>query len=648
MQSLNWYLNRLGRMSTAEVMWRASRALRAAGSPLDAVRVPPPDPSARAGVTFVHVPEGIDPLPYTQAAATILRGEHDIFDLKGFALGRDPRWNQDPLTGRSAPLIAASLLDYRDEQRVGNIKYLWEPNRHLHLVTLAQAYALTRDPVYAREVGRHVDSWIAQCPPGKGPNWASSLELGIRLINWSLAWQLLGGGDSELFAQAEGLAFRERWLESIYLHTRTVVRNLSRFSSANNHLIGEASGVWIAAATWPLWPEMRQWGDECREILLEEALRQNAPDGGNREQAISYQQFVFDFLLLAGLAARATRRDFPEPYWERLEHMVEFVASLLDAGGNMPMIGDADDGYAVRLAPQGECSYAAMLAAGGLLFGRTDFASPVVADSKALWLFGKKAGVAEACGVTRAYPQSGYYVLGKDFGAADEIKLIADAGPLGYLSLAAHGHADALAIVLSVGGQPVLVDPGTYCYHTEPGWRRYFRSTSAHNTVSVDGKDQSVQDGTFMWSRHAEARCLEFDVAADRQVFAGEHAGYGRLADPVLHRRRIEFIPGSGMFLLDDQLDAAGPHRYRRHWHFHPEFRPTVHEGRVEICTQHHRIVLSAAEPVVSRVHRGGTVHEGGWYSPAFGIKVPTTTVVWETQASGSVVLRTTLAIESL
>ena len=231
---------------------------------------------------------------------------------------------------------------------VGNIKYLWEANRHLHLVTLAQAHALTGDARYAQGVRAHVDSWIEQCPVGRGPNWVSALELGIRLINWSLAWQLLGGSRSRLFADEDGAAFRERWLQAIYEQTRMIAGNLSRFSSANNHLIGEAAGVYVAASTWPLWPQMREWGERCRDILEEECHRQNAPDGGNREQAFGYQTFVLDFLLIAGLAARARGEDFSPVYWRRLEVMIDFLASMTSVAGALPMIGDGDDGYVVQ------------------------------------------------------------------------------------------------------------------------------------------------------------------------------------------------------------------------------------------------------------------------------------------------------------
>ena len=78
--------------------------------------------------------------------------------------------------------------------------------------------------------------------------------------------------------------------------------------------------------------------------------RQNAPDGGNREQAFAYQTFVLDFLLLAGLAARARGEDFSPVYWRRIEVMIDFLASMTNVAGRLPMIGDADDGYVVKLA----------------------------------------------------------------------------------------------------------------------------------------------------------------------------------------------------------------------------------------------------------------------------------------------------------
>ena len=146
--------------------------------------------------------------------------------------------------------------------------------------------------------------------------------------------------------------------------------------------------------------------------------------------------------------------------------------------------------------------------------------------------------------------------------------MLVDAGPLGYLSIAAHGHADALSLVLNIGDREILIDPGTYSYHTDPAWRRYFRSTLAHNTVGIDGEDQSVQAGNFMWTHHAHARCIEFETGSERQRFIGEHYGYQRLEDPVVHRREIVFDSRRQLFEVTDMIRCEGEHRARRAWHF--------------------------------------------------------------------------------
>jgi hypothetical protein len=696
MQSLQWYVNRLGRMSAAELAYRLQQAARSTQDRIvNAKGISVPEPQWRqASAMFVQRNPELDSAAYIAQAERILAGRYNVFDIEDIELGHPPQWNRDPLTGTVAPLQAAGSLDYRDERIVGNIKYLWEPNRHLHLPMLAQAYALSGDARYATGLKLHIDSWIEQCPPGRGANWCSSLELAIRLINWSISWQLLGGYGSPIFADSAGRAFRDRWMRSVYLQTRAITRKLSRYSSANNHLIGETAGVYIASTTWACWPQMRAWGLECKEILAQEALVQNAPDGGNREQAFSYQQFVLDFLLLAGLAARAAGEDFPLDYWQRIEGMLEFLAAMMDVAGNVPMVGDADDGYVVQLVPPSGVAaasgtarlgsrlsqqrvaesrsgddnvsiaasrpafdnYRSLLASGAALFTRADFARKVgVLDDKTQWLLGadelaefpKMASSGGSATSRRAFPQSGYYILGTEFDTADEIRMLVDSGPLGYLSIAAHGHADALAIVLNVGGEEVLVDPGTYAYHTEPDWRRYFRSTRAHNTVLVDELDQSVQAGNFMWSRHAVARCLHFGEQGGVQRFLGEHDGYCRLPEPVEHQREILFDPAQRMFTIKDILEGQGKHEICQQWHFAEALSPIAAEHEITVETARFRIrIVPQSLPAHVQAYRGGSAEEGGWVSRRFGRKVPATSVVWRAPAQGRTILTTYIYVE--
>src|SRR4051812_29879250 len=446
MQQPGWYLKRLRRMSGAEVAYRLTRGLKVVSAQFTSNEVPPRD-DVIADLRFLPPFVALSPDPLVAAADRIVEGRFSFFDLDDAQLGNPPQWNRDPLTHRVAETRRAATLDYRDERVVGNIKYLWEQNRHLHLPVLAQAYVLTGDARYADTIRAHIDSWIEQCPQGRGANWASALELGIRLINWSITWQLIGGARARMFASEEGAAFRDRWLRSVFEQSRMVANNLSRFSSANNHLIGEAAGVYVAATTWPLWGDLRHWGERCRRILEEECLRQNAPDGGNREQAFAYQTFVLDFLIIAGLAARAHGENFSPLYWRRLEVMIDFLASMTDVAGRLPNVGDADDGFVVKLAAEpGFSPHGSLIATGAVLFERPDLAVKAGAvDGKTVTLLGVQAvrRLAQLKQRGRAgfrpqlqFTESGYYIMGTAFGTPDEVRMLVDAGPLGYLSIA--------------------------------------------------------------------------------------------------------------------------------------------------------------------------------------------------------------------
>jgi hypothetical protein len=650
----SWYWNRLRRMSVPEIGYRLNKALHTRAESLGlltASKVPSPDLS-QDGVPFVQVAVPADVQRYCERADEALQGRVPLFALDTRGPGLPWDWNRDPLTGVRAPLSFGKRIDYRDAGRVGDIKYLWEVNRHLHLATLAQAYRLTRQRTYLDAIGAQLESWFEQCPYLQGPNWTSSLELGIRLINWSLAWQWIGGTASPLFDGPNGAALRTRWLESVYQHVHFIRGYFSRYSSANNHLIGEAAGIYVAACTWPYWKSLESWRQQARAILEQEALQQNAPDGVNREQAVSYQQFVLDFLILAGLAGRTNDEPFTPAYWARVEAMLEYLASIMDVAGNVPMIGDADDGYVVRLATaEGWCPYRSLLATGAVLFNRGDFkAKAGTLDEKTRWLLGEASVQRFAAiptedavlPVRRAFPDGGYYILGGNFETPREVRLLVDSGPLGYRAIAAHGHADALAVLLSVGAREFLIDPGTYAYHTEREWRDYFRGTAAHNTLRVDGMNQSQIGGSFLWSRHAQARCEIWEPGAEADRFVGEHDGYRGLADPVVHRREILWSRPDQTIAITDRVDCRETHMVERFWHFSERCQLTVEDSAVVAENDGIRIRLAPmGAPVEVLVKRGDESERLGWVSRRFAVKEPTHTLVWRSRINGATALET-------
>jgi len=649
--SLRWQINRLRCMTPLEIAHRGLRAARTAlAGAVPAGAVPAPD-LRQVGATWLAARVDVDPAPYLEAAARIAAGRLDILAVRDIEYGVAPRWNRHPLTGFEWPLEYGPGLSLKGGER-GDIKYLWEPNRHLHLVTLAQAYRLGGDGAHAGLLLRLLDTWMAQCPPLRGPNWASAMEAALRLINWSLCWQLLGGAASPVFADAAGAALRRRWLESAYRHMLFVRRNLSLYSSANNHLIGELAGLFIAGRTWPYWRSARRWCEMARHRLARECLRQNAPDGVNREQAGAYHTFVLEYLMLAGLCARAgasgpapgglASADFPPAYWERLEAMCEFTQLLESFGPAAPAVGDSDDAAVVRLCPRESTNMRApLLAVGARLFGRADFAAG--AGDRAAWLFGTgshaHAETPPAAAPTRPvrtdFPDGGYRALGIDPPA--RLRILFDTGPLGYTSIAAHGHADALAILLWAGTEPVLVDAGTYCYNDQPAWRAYFRGTGAHNTVRVDGLDQSEPGGSFMWLRKAVTTRLKDMASSDAQTARAEHDGYRRLPDPVTHERRLELARGGDRLQVADILRCAGSHEVEICWHF-AEHLEIAREGRHLSARCAAGLLRIGVEQGAGAWHlyRGDEAGPWGWRSPRFGVKLPVTTAVWRADISGT------------
>jgi hypothetical protein len=644
--NLRWILNRVRTMGVRELRHRVAQYLRAQleSAGLGEVRSLPGD--ATRGKPWIAVwPEGFAPDPYRGAAERILQGKFRLFGNRNWMLGFPPDWNRDPSSGTLAPLEFGKTLDYRDAERVGNIKYLWEPNRHLELVTLAQAWRLCGEARFAQGCLTLVDSWIAQCPYMMGPNWASSLELALRLTNWSCAWHLLDGDRSVLFQDEHGGEFKARWLAAVRQHCHFIAGHLSLYSSANNHLLGELLGLLIGSTTWPCWPESARWRAQALHAFSEQALLQNNADGVNREQAIWYQHEVADMMLLGGLTAAANGHDFGAAFWGRLEAMLDFLASCMDAGGDVPAIGDADDAVIVRFSPDPNFRvYQSLLATGSVLFARGDFKHKAkFFDDKSRWLLGDAAEAkfaslaADSSGqrLRRCFEQGGYYILGSDFESSSEVRLIVDAAPLGYLAIAAHGHADALSFTLSVGGGPMLIDPGTYSYHAQPRWRDYFRGTSAHNTLTVDHLDQSVPGGAFLWNRHANSRCLAFTSGRDEQRIVAEHDGYRRLRDPLTHRREILYQPAARVVTVTDQVHCASAHDVDICWHFAQQCLVTLEGDAARVTRDGVGILLRWPAPWHARLVRGSVDPMQGWISQRFDEKAPANTLVVSGRVAG-------------
>jgi hypothetical protein len=477
------------------------------------------------------------------------------------------------------------------------------------------------------------------------------------LINWSFAWRILGAHE----ARADDVLSRklplDRWRRSIYEHVRFIAGFYSAYSSANNHRIGEAAGVYVATLTWPYWKRFGAWHDTARNILEAEAVHQVSPDGVTREQSTSYQQFVFDLLAIPALAAHAAREPMPQPYIDRLAKMSGFVAALLDADGNFPQIGDADDALVVSFGrDDARTAPAATAGLGAILDGRAPaLPGAVPYPDRLRWLLASAPSIpasdvstrrAEMQGSLISFPEGGYHVVRTKPAQGPAARAVMDTGPLGYLSIAAHGHADALSILLWIDEHEFLVDTGTFAYHCDEAWRLYFRGTRAHNTVALDGADQSVSGGNFMWLSHADARCIRALALDDIVVVEGEHDGYSRPGARAIHRRTLTLSSREPAGTVRDYVEFTGrPRAVAVFWHFAEQCVVESSGGSLVARRDGCWLRLSSEGPEVSaKVLHGSEQPLGGWVSRRFGHKTPSTTVVWEFTADASAELVTHIA----
>lgn len=629
---VGWLVRRLSRISVAEVPYRVHGVLRAAAQArgwFDARRVPPVVPDAGWGAAWVQAPvDSANRTEILQAADSLIKQGVPIFDVVVDLNNGQPAWNRDPKTGTDLPLSFGLDIDFRHLGDGVDIKYMWELNRHVWLVPIAQAWCVSGDPQYLALLGRLIDGWLKACPYAQGANWSSPVEHGIRLINWSIVWHLIGGAESPLFGDAAGRDLRQRWLDCIYQHIRFASDNYSFHSSSDNHLIGEAAGVYVGAVTWDRWTEVRALARRAEVILEQEMLKQFAGDGVNLEQALCYHKFSLEFMLASRLSGAAAGRTFSAAFDQRMHAALLFMATMLDRNGQIAPIGDADDGKVFRLlGDAAKTSYESMLAIGAELYQ-----SPIL--QRKLTALGSLAQPRQA-GLhipavkldlpTQEWPtlfaQGGYLVADQGPDAQAEMRVIMDVGSLGYNRIAGHGHADALSVLLAVNGVDFLIDPGTYCYNAAPALRHYFRSTAAHNTVQIDAEDQSVYGGSFLWLRDVHSKLHHFSDDGEKLMVEASHDGYLRLKDPVRHIRVLVLDRSAGHLLVEDKFECATGHQAALHWHFAAgcvlEQDGSVMRWLVRHGTQVLRLELEATGCEVELI-AGQEQPPLGWSSPRF------------------------------
>lgn len=370
-------------------------------------------------------------------------------------------------------------------------------------------------------------------------------------------------------------------------------------------------------------------------LLEREALRQIGEDGFYGELSSYYHAYTLELYLLALITARRTGHPLAPHVSARVAGLAETLAAFARPDGSLPLLADDDGGCAFTLSGLDYYDARDLLSLAAVTLDRADLLREAAVD-RATWIFGSAAvhdlarRAAPAPRIDddrqRAWRDAGY-VLQSMNGAHGSARLLFDGGGMGIAG-AGHAHADALQILLDVGGRPVLVDPGTSVYNRAPEWRGYFRGTRAHNTVSVDGADQSVSWGTFAWGRVAGVHLDAPAAGPGWQLARAAHDGYQRLAGSVRHDRAVLAI-APDYWLIADLLTGAGDHRFVWHYQFAADMAVAFEDdGDVTRASASDGVVragltLASSAPARARLVAGETAPLRGWVSSGYGERRP-------------------------
>ncbi len=504
-------------------------------------------------------------------------------------------------------------LDIPHGHKLGvDIKVPWELARMQHLPHLVWAYTLAADgepgsqppEVYVREFRNQVLDFIATNPPRFGVNWKSPMDVGIRVVNWLVTYDLFRAYGARFDNE-----FETEFFCSIYQHGHHLINNLEWNNEIRgNHYLSNVVSLLFVASYLPCTPETDVWLAFSIQELIKEVEFQFTQDGANFEASTSYHRLStemviyatalilglpkekqvalrnYDFRLLKilpklkaapvplyALPGSEHLTPFPPWYLERLEKMAEFTLHITKPSGKVIQIGDNDSGRLLKLQPllesKSDCSspdenhldHRHLVAAMNSLFGREDFTAFAgqgwleteivrsLAGNTYLpsYLSRTKGGKEHNESKLYAYPDFGLYVY-----RSVNTYLAVRCGSIGQNGNGGHAHNDNLSFELNVGGKDFIVDGGSYLYTAVPKIRNEFRSTRAHNTLSIHGFEQNRWkeglDGLFFMKNDVTPRVIKYN----EECFEGEYSSNG-----IAHGR--SFRLGRSNIVIEDIVKAG-------------------------------------------------------------------------------------------
>ena len=489
----------------------------------------------------------------------ILHNKFRYFFNKIYSLGSQPDWFLNPFTGKRANSkvhwTEARLFD----SEIGDIKCIWEPSRFAWAYTLARAFAATENEKYVEKFWTLFDSWLHANPPNMGPNYACGQECALRLMAMCFVFHAFSDVRVSTPKRMARLAL------AIAVHASRIEKNVAfAISTRTNHALTEAAALYTTGLLFPEFSHSSRWFHLGKKNLTNEGLKQIYPDGSYIQHSMNYHRLMLHTYIWILRLAQINGDSYPQALMDLLKKALKFLYDMQDQkSGRAPNYGPNDGAL---ILPLNCCDYLdyrpVIQSMYYLLTGRKLYENGPW-DEDLCWLFGDEAINSPILKLEREsteYPEGGYYTL---------------RGNKSWAMIRCHsyhdrpGQADMLHLDLWCDGVNVLRDSGSFMYYCEEPWRHYFLSTAAHNTVSVDGRDQMDKGSRFTWYNWIESSLPVMEISENgrSQFLSGSHFGFKRLGDQITHYRSIAMLSEGEIWIVVDDIGGTGMHSAKFYWH---------------------------------------------------------------------------------
>lgn len=408
-----------------------------------------------------------------------------------------PNWYRDFKTGYC--YVNSHTYDCRRINSIKDvdIKNIWELSRLQWLVAPAIAWKVTRKERYAEFVLKQLKSWIKNNQYAEGPNWNISMEIGIRLVNMTIAFLYIYDCKNVELEDCKQI------LSSMYLQMLFIQKNKENYlGKTYNHYVGGLIGVFTVSSLLYQFANCKKIFDDTKECFETEMRRQFLADGGSFEGSSCYHGLVGEMFALANLICNHSGSHFLKEYEDRLLKAVDLSEALM-MGNEICQIGDNDSGRVICIFGDDVLNYRLFRTLSRYTVKKEIFDG---SDRDLLKIFGCLASDAK---VKKHRVLSSKQIFDR-FGVGvienNGIKVILCATDAQQFLLGGHTHNDKLSICVSVDNIAFIVDPGSGCYTENNDIHIRFRSVVSHSTIQYGSFEQNTKQVIGIFGNSYEAK----------------------------------------------------------------------------------------------------------------------------------------------